>query len=156
MISVILLAAGASRRMGKQDKLALAYQGQSMLEHTIRQLRASAITELIVVRPSASKAFLPTDLSDQVTIAVNPNPDRGMTSSILAGLPLLHPETNGVMIALADMPLLLTADYNRIIGACREAVAQEPGTIAVPFFEGRKGNPVIFSTFFLNHVSGHV
>ena len=148
MITVILLAAGASRRMGTQDKLALDYEGQPMLEHTIRQLLAAQISDLIVVRPTAAVDFLPADLQPKLQIAVNPNPERGMTSSIKSGLPLVSPATTGIMIALADMPLLQTADYDQIITAFQSCVVNHPATIAVPFHADKKGNPVIFSAHF--------
>ncbi|MEM7573536.1 MAG: NTP transferase domain-containing protein, partial [Bacteroidota bacterium] len=88
MITAILLAAGASRRMGQPDKLALDYQGQSMLVHSLRQLLAAELDELIIVRPTPALDFLPAELLERVTIAVNPQPERGMTSSIQAALPL--------------------------------------------------------------------
>ncbi|MEM7572148.1 MAG: nucleotidyltransferase family protein, partial [Bacteroidota bacterium] len=108
------------------------------------------LDELIIVRPTPALDFLPAELLERVTIAVNPQPERGMTSSIQAALPLISPKTTGIMIALADMPLIRTADYNRIISAFQASLASQATTIAVPFHAGQKGNPVIFSAYYLD------
>jgi molybdenum cofactor cytidylyltransferase len=74
-------------------------------------------------------------------LVANPDADDGQHTSVRAGLlatPLAAP---GVVVALADQPLLTAAD----IGALVAAFAGDGGDrICVPRFGGKRGNPVIF------------
>jgi len=59
------------------------------------------------------------------------------------------------MICLADQPLMTTEDYNRIIEAFEHSYASNEKCIVVPFFEGKKGNPVIFSQYYHEAILNH-
>ena len=49
MISAILLAAGQSKRMGGQNKLTKEIQGSPLIKHSVKNILASSINELIIV-----------------------------------------------------------------------------------------------------------
>ena len=49
MLTIIILAAGLSRRMGIENKLLLPFQGKTIVETTIDNLLAAQIGEIIVV-----------------------------------------------------------------------------------------------------------
>jgi len=59
------------------------------------------------------------------------------------------------MICLADQPLITTEEYNQIIEAFEMAYQTNPKCIVVPFFEGKKGNPVIFSNYYREAILSH-
>ena len=49
MISAILLAAGQSKRMNDENKLAKEIQGIPLIKHSIKNILSSTVDELIVV-----------------------------------------------------------------------------------------------------------
>ena len=49
MISSILLAAGQSKRMNGENKLTKEFKGSSLIQHSIRNILASSVDELIIV-----------------------------------------------------------------------------------------------------------
>jgi len=155
MVSAILLAAGSSTRMGDQDKLFLKYKGQWLVNHVMQQLWASNIDELIIVRKDNTENLLNGQSSDRIKIALNPLAEKGMTTSIQVGVRASDPNTNGYMICQADMPLIQAAEYNRIIDVFEKGILKNDKCIAVPFYQGKKGNPIIFSARYRDLILGH-
>ena len=49
MISAILLAAGQSKRMNGENKLTKEIQGTPVIKHSVKNILASSIDELIVI-----------------------------------------------------------------------------------------------------------
>jgi molybdenum cofactor cytidylyltransferase len=64
-----------------------------------------------------------------------------MSTSIIAGLNLVHSVVQGVMLALGDQPLVNSQTINRLI---EEFYNHDKG-IAVPTYQGRRGHPIIFA-----------
>jgi molybdenum cofactor cytidylyltransferase len=110
-IAGIVLAAGTSSRMG-QNKMLLAFAGETLLRGAARRALAGGLSPLIVVlgaeadRAAAELEGLPCD------IVRNRQFQSGMTSSMHAGLAALPTEMEAAIILLADMPLV-TADMIR-------------------------------------------
>ncbi|HKR94210.1 MAG TPA: NTP transferase domain-containing protein, partial [Candidatus Angelobacter sp.] len=55
-VSAIVLAAGMSQRMGTPKQL-LRLGGETILEHTLKNLRASAVSEIILVLGFAAESI---------------------------------------------------------------------------------------------------
>ena len=155
MLTNILLAAGLSRRMGAANKLLLPF-GQSTLIGTVAaNLLAAELGEVFVVlghesgRVRAALAGLP------VQFVENPRFALGMTASIQAGVAAAHPDSEGYMVCPGDMPFVSAAEFGRI-GAFFEACFREnPAAIVQPVFEGRRGNPVVFSRVYEPQILGN-
>lgn len=82
-----------------------------------------------------------------LTVAVNPEPERGMLSSILAGLDALG---GAAAFAYAGETLLVTpADLPRLdpstVRATLDALHREDAPLAVPVHLGRRGHPLAIS-----------
>ena len=152
-VTAILLAAGMSRRMGT-NKLLLDYRGKPMVKHVLDTLTASEADEVIVVASEISIHQLRDFLDPDILLVDNPNYKSGMTSSIQAGVNRANPEY-ACMVCLADQPLITVKDYNQIIGAYREKVQKDHAAIVLPAFDGRKGNPVIFSPYYRELILTH-
>ncbi len=148
-ISAILLGAGESKRMGG-DKLSLPWGRQTVLEHCLKALLNSEATEVVVVLRPRDKMFKGLSRNRNVKTVVNPFFKRGMSTSIRRGLRMIHPDSQGVMIALGDQPSLKTRTINALI----HVFGQRKEGIIFPSFQGRMGHPVIFSKKYKKELLG--
>ena len=153
-IAALLLGAGRSRRMGR-NKLALPWGDKTVLERCLDTLLHSELAEVHVVISGESRTFRdrlashPAFLTGRMKYVQNPYPERGMSLSIRKGLRNLSPGIQGVLIALGDQPLL----NKRTINALVHAFTAERGEIIVPFYKGRRGNPVLFDRCYIGELS---
>jgi molybdenum cofactor cytidylyltransferase len=103
-VGVILLAAGGSVRMGRPKQL-LPFRGKTLLRHAAETVTASGLRPAVVVlgpdheRMAAELTELP------IAVAVNPDWERGIGSSIRAGvLAARASDPDALVITLADLP----------------------------------------------------
>lgn len=149
-VSAIVLAAGLSRRMGKVNKMGLLFQGKPIVHHVIDQLESSQSFETIIVTSEVSNELFPDH-----KVVMNEQYETGMTSSIQAGVKATSTGADGFMICLGDQPLINTEDYNELINAFSDHLTNNHRAIILPTFEGKKGNPVIFSSHYKNDILNH-
>jgi len=142
-IAAIVLAAGKSTRMGDDNKLLLKFNDKAMVSHVIDQLKMSNISDIIVVTGN-EYAEVRKAISQNVEFTHNPDFDRGLSSSLKAGVSALHSACDGVMVCLGDMPYISQTVYDEIISAFIE------GQIIVPTSHGKIGNPILFSKEFFD------
>ena len=83
-VAGIVLAAGASERMG-QPKLLLPYRNGTILTATVDAFLAADLDTVIVVTGHGADEVERSIASLPVTVARNPDPDRGTMSSLLTG-----------------------------------------------------------------------
>ncbi len=141
MVSVILLAAGESRRMGR-PKLLLPFGNGTILQQTTDNLLKSRVDEVIVVVGYGAQEMVKAIANRPVKIAMNPIYQQGLSTSIVAGLKLVNDNAQAVMIALADQPLIDSETINRLI---EESLGYDKG-IFIPTYQSENGHPVIFAT----------
>ncbi len=163
-VVALCLAAGASRRMGSPKQL-LAWDGETVLQRSLRALLMSDIEDLILVLGAnfveVAQSVRSWPAPCPLTIVNNKRWEEGMASSLVCGLrQLLSGDKqglqswSGVMIALGDMPFLESASINKLIVAHRES---GPQSIVIPLYGGRRGHPVIFGRAYadeLMHLKG--
>ena len=107
MISVILLAAGQSRRMNGENKLIKIFKDKPLITHSVINILASSIDELIVVLGYQREIIENIiDKNEKIKFVFNKNFQSGMASSIKTGLNHLPKETKAFFISLGDMPLI--------------------------------------------------
>lgn len=141
-VSAILLAAGESRRMGETNKLALLVHGQPLLKRTAQMLLNSRLHELVVVLGHNAEAAQTMLQGLAVRTVYNAAYLEGQMTSVHCGLAALNSPCDGVMICLADQPLLNSQDINALIDAYAQ---RDTGSILVPTYQGQRGNPIILS-----------
>jgi molybdenum cofactor cytidylyltransferase len=142
-IAVVILAAGASSRMGR-PKLLLPWGDTSVLGHLIHQWRRLNARQIALVCASGDERMnreldrLGVAASDRI---INPSPERGMFSSIQCAARwdgwqrgLTH-----WAIVLGDQPHLQAVTLLALIGF---AVAH-PGRVCQPGRHGRPRHPVL-------------
>ncbi len=115
-IGIVILAAGASTRMGTPKQL-LRYQERSLLRHTIEVAIASVCRPIVVVL-GANAQLIKSDISQlSIQIVENLQWTEGMSSSIQVGIQELktsYPEVKAVIVTLCDQPFISTEIINRL------------------------------------------
>ena len=127
----IVLAAGASRRMG-QSKLYLRFGNRTMIETTVGNARAAGLRVVVVARREDER--IADLLGADAAVVRNCDPGRGMLSSLREGLRLVSAER--FFFIPADMPFV-SADTYRMMAAIDSA-----GPV-IPTVDGRRGHPVL-------------
>jgi molybdenum cofactor cytidylyltransferase len=142
-VSAVVLAGGMSRRMGVPKQL-LCIEGKSLLEHTLANVRASAVHEIILVLGFAADE-IEKEISPQgLKITRNESYQQGMGTSLRTGLAAVDPQSTAALIILADQPFVQTATLDRLIefhGSSKPAAARSQ--IVIPTYRGFRGNPVL-------------
>jgi molybdenum cofactor cytidylyltransferase len=140
MISAVILAAGKSERMGRLKQL-MPWQHSTVLEQTVENFVGSRANEVIVVVGYRAEEIERVLAEKPIRWVINPNYKRGMSTSMIAGLNLVDHQTQAVMFALGDQPLITSQTINRLID---EFFGCDKG-IVIPTYRGRRGHPVIFA-----------
>jgi molybdenum cofactor cytidylyltransferase len=101
----IVLAAGASRRMGRPKQL-LPVDGRPLLEGVVASACASRLDEVVVVLGAAADAIVDRVALGRARVVLNADHATGMGSSVRAGLAALGPEVERAMVILGDQPAI--------------------------------------------------
>ena len=142
MLAAVILSGGASRRMGSPKAL-LSYQGRPFLEHLLDVARHSKIgVRRVVLGADAEPIAKEINLSPD-EIVINEDWEKGQLSSIQSALRSLPPQTDGIILFLIDHPLISSALVDELI----ETFYSSGKSIVLPVYEGRRGHPVIFSSW---------
>ena len=148
---IVILAAGNSTRMGSPKQL-LDYGGKPLLRHAADvALRSMCCANVMVVLGSRSAELRPALDGLPVTILENPRWEEGMGTSIHTGVELAQAAgLDGVILALADQPLVTPDSLDRLIHTHLETgqpivAAQYAGTVGVPVFFSREFFPKLLA-----------
>ncbi|PSB26563.1 nucleotidyltransferase family protein [Chlorogloea sp. CCALA 695] len=142
-IGIVILAAGASTRMGTPKQL-LSYQERTLLRHTIEVAIASVCRPIVVVL-GAYAQLIKSDISQlSIHIVENLQWNEGISSSIGVGIQELktsYPDVEAVIVTLCDQPFISTEIINQLALAYHSA--NQP-IIACEYAE-TLGVPALFS-----------
>jgi nicotine blue oxidoreductase len=136
-VAGVVLAAGASRRMGRPKAL-LESTGRTFLDVLLDALAAGGCRPLraVVAAPHAAEVRAGCPRPEDVWVH-NPAPERGQISSLRAALQAL-PGVDGALVVTVDQAGLEA----RSIAAVRSALGGAP--LAVARCAGRPGHPAAF------------
>ncbi|MBR9841829.1 MAG: nucleotidyltransferase family protein [Rhodobacteraceae bacterium] len=154
MLTILILAAGASSRMEGRDKLTLPVDGLPMLATMVLRAQATRAPVLVALPPdNPTRAAIVADC-DGAPVTVR-DAAHGMGVSIATATAARPRETSALMILPADMPALTRDD----LVAMKEAWQTSPKTAILRAVspDGHPGHPVIFpaSCFeALEHLTG--
>ncbi len=146
----IVLAAGASRRMGR-PKLELELGGMTLVERSVQNLLDASVDRVRLVVPPGS-ALGPRALAPTKSLEVIRNPDRdgGISSSLRVGLRGLPNATRVVLVALADKPLVKPETIRKLVDVFEEGDAK----VVYPVYRGQQGHPVLWDAALVDELSG--
>lgn len=117
-IGIILLAAGASLRMGQAKQL-LRYEGETLLRRSVRSALESRCRPIIVVLGAEVDALRDEVADTEAQVVINESWSEGMSSSIRCGLAALEAATSGqaqaAILLLCDQPFVRTTVINRLL-----------------------------------------
>lgn len=138
-IAGIILAAGASSRMG-QPKMLLTWKGDPLIRHAARTALAGGLNPIIVVTGASGEAVQSALDGLDVQIVHNPNWMSGQSTSVRAGIGALPAQADAVIILLGDQPYLSSA----LLQALCTYYDQYHPKILAPTVGGQRSNPVLF------------
>jgi molybdenum cofactor cytidylyltransferase len=147
----LLLAAGASERMGRSKPL-LPWGERPLVAHQLAEIQKSRLTECVVVLGRQAEAIEPWVRPGilpgwKAHAIVNPRPEEGRSSSIRTGLRAFGAPPDAILIASVDQPLKSDLIDALLASAEEEWTQAAPAarrTIVVPVFQGRRGHPPLF------------
>ncbi len=137
MISGIILAAGASQRMGTPKAL-LDLHGETFVARLTRVLapHCDSITVVLGNHVDQIRPHVP----NRARIVVNPDPDRGQLSSLQAALAELAPNASGIAFIPVDCPAVNEETVARLASAFER---RTPETLfVIPRMGNKRGHPV--------------
>jgi len=134
-IEAVILAAGASRRMGEW-KMTLPFAGRTIIENSVYQALA-VCSRVILVAGYRYRELQKLFAADKrVRVLVNHDYELGMFSSVKLGTGAVGSEW--FFLGLGDMPLVKPDIYRLLL--------KFKGTDAViPKYHGKKGHPLLLS-----------
>jgi len=143
----IILSAGESKRMG-HPKILTTISGMSFGDRIIKTLNNCGFKKIILVLGYKHEKISPYFIGkDGIDIIINNNYINGPLSSLKCAMKTLE----------KNMPLLLfPVDHpmvsDRTINSMIKAYSDNPDSIIIPTYEGKKGHPVIFGEAFFKEL----
>jgi len=140
MISGIVLAAGSAERIGRQ-KLLLHLKGKPVLQWTLEAALASKLDEVICVTRAWNEIKKQISLGHKkLRWVANEKAHEGQSTSIIAGLKAVDPESEAAVFLVGDQPLVKPELINDLIHLFKKGRAP----IVAPMFQDQTRNPVLF------------
>lgn len=148
---VVILAAGLSRRMGRQ-KLLLPLNGNTLLGHVLATASRLDWSDWIVVVGDPREQLTAICDQHQIRSVFNPNSGAGQASSIALGLQQLDCDLDGILFLLGDQPFVSVP----LIQALRRKFVEAEGlsSIVVPQYQGQNFSPVLFGAAWRDALAG--
>jgi len=137
-IAGLILAAGASRRMGRPKPL-MEFEGETFLDRLISLLEPHCDPVLVVVGESAEAVAGGIRRASEVRFVRNPEPERGQLSSLQCGLREVPGDRQGVIFTPVDFPAVRPATVAALVEGFRAGDA----LVVAPTCAGRHGHPVL-------------
>ena len=148
-VSAVVLAGGASKRMGETNKLLAEVNGETLVYQAVETAILSDAAEVIVVTGHEAD-LVRQALSDfEVRFVHNPRYPEGLSTSLRAGIGAVSENLTGAVVLLGDMPRVTAATVNALIERFH---ADYDKTICQPTFDGRPGNPILWPREFFSDI----
>lgn len=147
MISAILLAAGQSKRIKKENKLLKKYKGKILINHILQTLIKSKVQKIIIVLGYEHKKIKNNILKNKkINFVINKNYIKGISSSIKSGTEKVTKKNKGFIIVQSDMPFIKYSIINKIYNS----ILIKKQLVHVLKYKKIIGNPIGFDISVLN------
>lgn len=141
-VAAIVLAAGASRRLGEPKQL-VRLGDETLLERAVRACRDAACTPIVVVLGALSESIQNQCNLQDTVIVDNREWCEGMGSSLCAGVKALDPSVEGCVIVTCDMPAASAEHLRRLMQGNDVTASEYAGRRGVPAFFPRSSFPAL-------------
>lgn len=121
--------------MGR-PKLLLPYRDRTLLGSLIQALRQGGVSEIVLVVAPEDEALRAWGVEAGVRVVVNPEPERGMLSTIREGIAAAGAGER-IVVCPADLPALRPSTVRTVLA--------DPSPLVVPSYRGRRGHPLVIS-----------
>ncbi len=140
--AAIILAAGASKRLGKPKQL-LPYKDSTLLSHTINQLISVDSLDVYVVLGAYADAIQLTIYSSPIKTLICKDWKEGMGKSLSYGIKEIQKQGSydGILITLSDLPFVTSDHYKNLI-----LKFEETQQIVITNYKTLKGVPSMISS----------
>jgi molybdenum cofactor cytidylyltransferase len=138
-VTPVILAAGASTRMGRPKAL-LDFDGKTALEVALEAVKGLGTP--VVVLGAACEEIQSRVKLGSVQMALNEEFERGQTSSLKTGLACLSPSAAAFLFYPVDFPLVSSAEVGRVVDAF--VACKDPNkALFIPSYSMQRGHPVL-------------
>lgn len=138
--AIIVLAAGASRRLGRPKQL-LKIGEETLLRRAARTAIASGVGRVYVVLARADAASVRELAGLNLSVVENADAARGMGTSVRAAVAALPSDVEAAMFMLVDQPAVTP----QVLAGLSSALNDNPGAAAAATaYAGTTGVPAIF------------
>jgi molybdenum cofactor cytidylyltransferase len=135
----IVLAAGASRRFGSTKQLA-KFRGQPLVTRAMRLAETVSGQQSLLVAGNQWSLVAAACAPLAGYLVVNADFDEGLGSSIAAGVAAVAASASGILLLMADQPLIDAGHLHNMV----EAWSKNPQCMVASEFDGVDGPPVVF------------
>lgn len=150
-VAAVILAAGESRRMGRENKLLVPLEGVPMIVRVVRAAAGSLVNEVVVVVGHECKRLEAVLAGEAARTVFNPRFREGMSTSLQRGLAAVAEDVDAIAVCLGDMPYVRSTHINRVVAAFDPAQGRG---ICVPTCGGQRGHPVVVGRGFFPRIHG--
>lgn len=112
-----------------------------MVRRVAQTVCQAGLSQVVVVVGAEGERVARALAGLELEVVHNPAWREGMSSSLRAGVGALRPEIEAALLVLADQPGLTPAALKAVVAAYHASRAP----IVAPYYEGRRGNPVLFA-----------
>lgn len=139
--AAIVLAAGASRRLGRPKQLVL-YRGRPLLQAVVDAVTSWPVHKIVVVLGSNADDVLDAVEFREAIVAINEDWEEGIASSLRVGLDILGRDAavERTFVVLGDQPEIPAEVPELLV----EAAEWSDRPAIVPVYRYERANPVLF------------
>ena len=149
-VYAVLLAAGASRRFGDENKLLTEIDGTPLVRRVAVELVNSRAASVVAVTGFEADQVRDALKGLDIQFAENRDFASGLATSLKCGLAALPLNAAGAMIVLADMPGITSKHLNRLITVFKEEFSKI--IVYSERKDGSRGNPVIWPAHYFTEL----
>jgi molybdenum cofactor cytidylyltransferase len=135
-------------------KLLLPYGRQTIVGALVEALLGGGVDRVVLVVGAHGGALEEWAASRRVDVALNPDPERGMLSSICAGLEFaggaraLAESGTALLVTPADLPALEAETVALVV----QALGRGDAPLVVPTWRGKRGHPLGISAVLVEQI----
>lgn len=148
-VAGIVLAAGASQRMGR-NKLFLEVEGETLLRRAVGRAGSAGLSPVLVVLGYQAERALREVAGMSCQPILNPDYARGINVSLRAGIAAVPQQARAAVVVLGDMPFVTSEMLATLVERFQESGAP----LVVSEYAGVQAPPTLFDRALLDEFLG--